>query len=129
MKPVVFSNENIRTFSRKSSGYWITVNPINGDILFSPDFSQLIDGHKILFIQDEESPQNWYIQITDAENGIPVRQEKQRRYKRLQSNGLTDLLLGTSRKMDSMQLLQNQPCKLEKPLKIKPWNVSASVRK
>lgn len=60
------------------TGLWISVKPRSGNISFSRDLVAMIGLHekKVVFIQDEDRPQDWYLDVSKDGNAIPVRHSK-----------------------------------------------------
>jgi hypothetical protein len=73
MKTRIFNQAN--STSKKSTGHFITIQTINGAISFSKDLVALIDTkkNKVQFVQDEDKPKDWYLQVTTSEDGFSVR--------------------------------------------------------
>jgi hypothetical protein len=79
MKRKVFNLENAQY---KKTGEFINVNPKSGGITLSRDLVKLIDIKKngILFIQDEDRPQDWYIEISKESTAFQVRAKNENNY-------------------------------------------------
>jgi hypothetical protein len=73
MKTRIFNQGN--STSTKSTGHFITIQTKNGAISFSKDLVSLIDikKNKVQFVQDEDKPKDWYLQVTSSEDGFPLR--------------------------------------------------------
>lgn len=61
-------------------GNWISINPANGAIRLSSDFSKLLKGQKINVVQDEERPKDWYIEPTKEATGIALGYHEENKY-------------------------------------------------
>lgn len=81
MKMKVFNKMSSAAFSQRDLTPLLTVNPKAGLLSFSQGFAKqtgMSGKSKINFIQDEEKPTEWYIQIADAKDteAFPVRDAK-----------------------------------------------------
>jgi hypothetical protein len=64
MKKKIWSRANIP--NTRPTGLWIHFSPKNGAITFSKDLTEKhqIGKNGVLFIQDEDRPIDWYLEIT-----------------------------------------------------------------
>jgi hypothetical protein len=79
MKRKVFNLENAQG---KKTGEFINVNPKSGGITISRDLVKILDIKKngILFIQDEDRPQDWYIEISKDSTAFQVRAKNENNF-------------------------------------------------
>lgn len=74
MKRKVFGASVLGTRHQRSGNYCLIKK--NGMILFSRDLSAAVKGQHITFVQDEDRPKDWYLEVSKKKDvdGIPVRE-------------------------------------------------------
>lgn len=80
MNLVKYDNSNIRAerISKQSTHCRMSINLKTGIIRFTVKLVELLGAatNKLAIVQDSDRPQDWYIQVDNSEQGIPVRQTK-----------------------------------------------------
>jgi hypothetical protein len=71
MKKKIFNLENLPRYAN-GSGCSINFN-VKGHISFSKELIELLKVKTINFVQDEERPKDWYIEVTKAKGAIEIR--------------------------------------------------------
>jgi hypothetical protein len=77
MKKKIFNKTTIVTGPRSAHGCSVSINP-NGNFSFSAELSATLQLTKtgVEFIQDEDRPTDWYLELSTAESSLPLRDDK-----------------------------------------------------
>jgi hypothetical protein len=76
MKKKIFNKVNTSRGGSTSPGYWIRIH-LTGTITFSRAVStEIIKEGGFNLVQDEDRPQDWYIEISDSEHAFKLRLKK-----------------------------------------------------
>jgi hypothetical protein len=77
MKKKIWNTESTPRSTPNGRGQYLSLNK-NGSILLSKDLVEglKLTGQRINFIQDEDRPQDWYIEPTKDQTGFELREKK-----------------------------------------------------
>lgn len=73
MNKIVYNRKSVPTL--RLNGIWISFCARTGYIVFSKELAFRFDlgkNNKVLFVQDEERPQDWYIEFSDDANAFEI---------------------------------------------------------
>jgi hypothetical protein len=98
MKRKVWNKANVP--QTKSTGSWIRIHPKSGGITFSNDLATALklSSNGVNFIQDEERPGDWYIEVSKDKDAFEVRSKKANEHDKafiIQSTALARTILSS----------------------------------